>query len=422
MKDILIYLVLFIFGIMPAALVLLFKFWFLPANRRAFEAVKQQSKTWTICPHCGELVWLQTFRCSFCQTENEVMPALVNGGEKIAEFKQCVNCRQPLPAVHFDGRERLTAVCPKCSQNIGSQAGIYQEIVIPVLGSSQTGKSAYLAALIYRLQQRFGSRLTFPFPGVADDVQENVKLFAQGVSPQKTQNTQRSSFVADIQGNLPGTGIRLFFYDLAGELYNDERKMSELLFFDLMDETIILVDPFTIPEIRSRYEQELRSRTGFDVGDGDFDQNVSRIKNGLVKYEYRNYEYEYRDSDKVTHPYMELGQKLSARCAVVITKTDAFELDALAGEQAIQNALLENPHWNYEKAMHEVCLRQLENWGLGNSLRNLQEIFREVRCFSVSSFGHMPESGQFFVPQRVELPLNWLLAEAALTELAPEMV
>ncbi|GHT35853.1 hypothetical protein FACS189427_06150 [Planctomycetales bacterium] len=214
-------------------------------------------------------------------------------------------------------------------------------------------------------------------------------------------------------------GLRLFFYDPAGEMYNEGDNYALLHCLDLMDGVIIFIDPLVILGTNSQYAERIeelkRTNTdNFRIG-GDTRDIVQYLKEELYQRTYRDYEYEKRHNDNDVHFYLEGNEYHYARCAVVITKsdvkTDKLNLDAIVGEAAIQQEISSNPSLNYEDAMNVICRRLLqETWG--SELQFLDEMFnKKVRCFSVSSFGHMPSAGSPFTPQRVELPLLWLLQE-----------
>ena len=170
-------------------------------NKKLYRKVYQQSKTWTICPHCNRLVWLKTFRCSRCHEQNELMPAM--HGEDLYFSLPCRRCGTPLSSIHYSGREELTAICPECNSPLGSQAGVFQEVVIPIVGRRATGKSAYLAALTCTLQQHYGDRISFPFPGVAEQVEDRIRQYAAGQNIQQTFIGPASGFVVCFSLSAP---------------------------------------------------------------------------------------------------------------------------------------------------------------------------------------------------------------------------
>ena len=85
------------------------------------------------------------------------------------------------------------------------------------------------------------------------------------------------------------------------------------------------------------------------------------------------------------------------------------DLDTLIGETAVQRKQRSQGNMSYEDALHLVCREQLEEWGYGNELEILGKLFDEVRCFSVSAYGHMPGQNRKFEAKRVMLPLFWCL-------------
>jgi len=412
-------------------------------NSRILKAWNELSWTWTICPECGELIYPHHLRCP-CGHEQTVKPDFFDDGANVPEINPCSNCcpedcRQncrviSVPGKHsrcerglpiYDGEKsgwtfyNRVATCTRCGSSVGRYAGTFQEVLIPLLGATGVGKSAYLSALTSQLEQQFGNRLTLPFPNPTAD--ENRKLFAKGRSPVKTKRPdenerQPSGFTVDIRVTNKKQriqGMRLFFYDPAGEVYNVGDNYAFLHCLDLMDGAVIFVDPLAIPEIHNKYTEQLKQANAknFRIG-RDTRDVVQYLKEEIYQRTYRDYEYEKRNSNSDVHFYLDGTKKEEtechyARCAVVITKSDVFDLDDLFGESAIQKERRNHPSLSYEDAMNAVCRRLLqETWG--SELQFIDEIFADVRCFSVSSFGRMPGSGSF-APQRVECPLLWLL-------------
>ena len=404
-----------VFGIISLFIIFFIVRWH---NRRVLKEWNKLSRTWAICPECGELIYPHHLRC--CGHEQAVNPDLLDDDVNVPKTNPCSACGREL-LIHADGLSGWThynrpQTCPQCGKNIGRYAGMFPEILIPLLGATGVGKSAYLSALASQLKIKFSDRLTFPFPNTTA---EYMKRFENGKPPRRTDITtqQPPGFMVDIQAvNKKKTrpDMRLFFYDPAGEVYNVGDNYAFLHCLDLMDGTVILIDPLSIPKIRNRYsnEQLKQSNTAnFQIG-RDTRDVVQYLKEEIYQRTYRDYEYEKRNSND-EHFYLDGLEKEEkehhyARCAVVITKCDAFDLDELFGEAAIQRELSSHPELSYENAMDAVCVRMLqETWG--SELQFLKEIFADVRCFSVSSFGCMPGDGKKFDPQRVELPLFWLL-------------
>ena len=384
-------------------------------NRTLYESIQRRNKVWTICPNCGNLVWLQTFLCPACKTENVLNPNM-DADFNVHLAQTCSKCAHVLPVAHFWGREQLTAVCPECRKSIGEQAGIYHELVIPIIGSRSTGKSAYLSALLFSLLKRYGSAVKFPFPGTADYAMSAYKRYAAGHLPEQTPKSIPNGLVVDWENNsetrLEIPGLRILFYDAGGEIYNEEKSMGDLKYLDFMDGLMLIVDPFTFHEVRRKYADQLANQPVFQAGEYPLEDTVARIRNGFGKYRYKDYDYENLNG-KRTHPYLGTSDREVhfCRCAVVITKTDMFDLDSQIGSAAVQERLRKHPNLSADEALNQICGEKLREWGLGNELKILDELFREVRYFSVSALGHLPEPSKQFEPHRVELPLQWLLKQ-----------
>ncbi|MCL2622281.1 MAG: hypothetical protein FWD31_01340 [Planctomycetaceae bacterium] len=395
-------------------------------NDEVFRETHLSSRTWTFCPHCNHLVWLKTFLCDQCGEQNELMPDKTQGEDRVVRVIREVPCRRcgcALSAVHFSGREELRAICPVCDAPLGVQAGVFQEMIVPIIGRRATGKSAYLAALHGELRRYFDGRISLPFPGVASQVEEHIRQYNNGENIRQTVLEWPSGFVVDIANTDETTcnalpGIRLILYDVAGETYDDERNLDHLKYFDVMDALIILVDPFTLLDVRREYAEQLEpwKRSDFQTGQvGDFEDIVSRIKNGLVeKYRYKDYDYGHHD-DMPTHPYLKRGEKHFARCAVVIAKADAFDLDAHIGEEAVLRKQRSRGDLSAADALDLVCREYLVKRGCGNELLILEDLFQAVRCFSVSAFGSMPgqpkDGAKGYQAKRVLSPLLWCLRQ-----------
>ena len=384
-------------------------------NRRLLKKQNRLSRIWAICPECGELIYPHHLYCE-CGQEQTVNPDLLDDQVNVPEINPCSACGRGLRI--YEGGWTLynrQATCPRsqCRANIGRCAGMFQEILIPLLGATGAGKSAYLSALASQLEGKFGNRLAFPFPNTTA---EYMRRFADGQPPRPTDVTtkQPPSFTVDIHAankKRKTPIMRLFFYDPAGEVYNVGDNYAFLHCLDLMDGAIILIDPLSIPKIRDKCTEQLEQThsENFRIG-GDTRDIVQYLKEEIYQRTYRDYEYEKRHSESNTHFYLDDRKKEYhyARCAVVITKCDLPGLDGLFGEAAIQQEIRNHPSLSYEDAMNAVCVRRLqETWG--SELQFLDELFADVRCFSVSSFGCMPATGSQFTPRRVELPLLWLL-------------
>jgi hypothetical protein len=333
--------------------------------------------------------------CDHCGAANELIPI-----ENEVFYKEC-SCGHRLPKVPRYGRNELIALCPNHSPafRIGKNAGKYYEMAIPIVGNTSTGKTAYLAAwTVYtqtQLTRVYSVNVSFPFQGGIEFSNECKKRFASGVNVERTFNRSPLGIGIDIVSiNDSNNGLRAYFYDPAGEVFDPDPNtdsLSQFRYYDFMDGCLFLIDPFATPGLRDRYDTV---SAGIAASDKSIEDSCEKFIRGLYDHHLARNEYHY------------------AYCAVVITKADAFDLDSFIGDKAVREAMSEDPsltNEDYEDVLSEICEQKLEAWGMGHVLQLLNEHFREVRCFSVSAFGHPPQKGIPFKPRRVELPILWIL-------------
>ncbi|MCL2348398.1 MAG: hypothetical protein FWC50_09070 [Planctomycetaceae bacterium] len=356
----------------------------------------RHSRRYSVCPACHRIIRLTVFQCDTCGRANELIPV-----EKEVFYKRC-SCGKRLPKLPRNGRDELIALCPyhqPCFP-VGRHSGQYPDVLIPIVGGTSTGKSAFLAAwTIYaqgQLAYQYGVDVTFPFPGGSEYAAHCNQRFQQGIPPAKTSVTNPNGLGMDIVSRTTQKGIRVYLYDPAGEVFDPMRKESEsslvpFEYYDFMDGAVFVIDPFSIPEVQKKYPHSLLDEYGIQASDKRASDSCEKFIRGLYAHNLAIDEYHY------------------ASCAVVITKADAFDLDSRVGKAAAQKRMAADPGLGFEDALDEACSMQLKAWGLGHVLELLESHFKEVRCFSVSAFGHSPKPGVSFAPQRIELPILWLL-------------
>ena len=359
------------------------------------DRAEKQARRYSICPVCHRVIRLTHFRCS-CGKDHELIPT-----DKEIFYIKC-SCGKRLPKLPRLGRDELVALCPhhRPYHSIGKYVGTFPEVLLPIVGGTSTGKSALLAAWTFYAQKRlpfgYGVDVTFPFEGGTEYADDCLRRFQQGVPPGKTALIDPPAVGLDIVSQTSRKGLRLYLYDPAGEVFDplsneSENTLNPFGYYDFMDGVLFVIDPFSLPVFQQKYPQEFLNSHGFQASDKRTEDSCEKFIRGLYAHNLGHDEYHY------------------ASCAVVITKADAFELDSLVGDGAVQKHMKANPRLSFDDALDEVCSLQLKNWGLGHVVELLSKHFKSVRCFSVSAYGHVPEDGIPFIPQRIELPILWLL-------------
>jgi len=109
---------------------------------------------------------------------------------------------------------------------------------------------------------------------------------------------------------------------------------------------------------------------------------------------------------------LERGRRFRHPIAVVITKSDALDLDHLIGHPAAQDLMRRKPAIRLEEdAIHLLVEQFLIDNQLGNLVRDLHLQFQQVRFFSCSALGRLPDESdpRPFTPVGVLAPFLWLL-------------
>lgn len=354
--------------------------------------VTRRAETYAVCPACHRRIPLRMFLCDQCGTVHDLVPT-----EEEIFHKRC-GCGKSLPKLPQNGRDNLVVVCTNHQPvfTIGRNAGKYPEMLIPIVGGTSSGKSALLAAWTVYSQQKLSIErrvgVFFPFTGGRKYAEDCLKRFSDGIPPAKTSETNPLGLGMDIVSGDKRRGVRVYFYDPAGEVFDyDPNSLQPFHYYDYMNGALFVIDPFSTPVLRNKYSREALNSHGFQASDKSVADSCEKFIRGMRLHHLRMDEYHY------------------ASCAVVVTKADAFDLDSLIGAKAVQRRMAEDPTIRFADALDEVCSEQLRAWGMGHVLKLLDEHFKEVRCFSVSAYGHPPQAGIPFVPERVELPILWLL-------------
>ena len=317
------------------------------------------------------------------------------------------------------------AICPTpgCGHELGKNQGRHEEFIIPIIGGPSAGKTTFMDAWVVTACRTFTRKynITFPFPEDVSRSKKCIQYWDKGQRPEKTQlqfeNRKRSTVqkyeedqspedtpvaTATCQGMdiVPKNrtkGFRVYMFDPAGEFFDSGKNLLDFTYYDYMDGVIFLIDPFAIAAVHQHYYDKLKDaeKLGFQVANRDMNDICDRFITSLKDYhQLGNNEYHY------------------AHCAVVITKTDSFDLDELIGQKAIERLMKKKPSLNYLDAMNILCTNFLEKAGIGQILVKLEDHFEEVRCFSASAFGHMPDTGKMYTPERVDLPVKWIIKES----------
>lgn len=345
------------------------------------------------CPYCHEKNTLPEYLCDSC---GNVHARLMPNNYGIL-YHKCT-CGQKLPATFFVNRGRLQARCPNdsCHQFLHREHVETSRIFIPILGGPYAGKTAFMFAVVRKLIEEKAAELGFSteFIDKATESEYNkiVTELKQGHVPGKTVASTPKAFNLALK-NRGKTKWLMYIYDPSGEAYQSTENLLDHRYHEYLSGMVLIIDPFSISAVRRNYEYEL-SKNWDSVNPSQLkvDDALSRViltmeeSFGLSK------------TDKIKQPL-----------AVVISKIDAFGLEEVLGESAVNKAFSKTKNINKAEVRNNLIKQQLINWGEVALLQQLEARFKNVRYFSCSALGRIPDaSARDFLPNHVIEPILWI--------------
>jgi GTPase SAR1 family protein len=360
--------------ILLVAGILLVGAWALVGVLRLAESVRAKVRgTAYECPVDHERFPLPVYICPGCGAEHHY---LVPGRWGI--FRRDCECGSvSLPTTVLGGRQRVPQRCPS-GHPMSGLIGYAETLRIALVGGASVGKTTYLAAAMLEFER--DAELKRLAVNVVEDSSEAygevVGALKAGRLPEKTQVSGNPALVTEVQGDKRSRV--LYAYDVAGESYESSDEARNLRFLEVPSGLVLLVDPLAIRRVAEEHESEL-----------------SQVRDAVLPSQ----EDPSRVLERTVAALIEGGAApKDIPIAVVIAKTDVFgigeEIEALrngAGDAAPRAWLDQN--------------------GAGNFVRAVEAEFKQVRWFTCSALGRVPDPADRrpFEPDGATAPLLWLL-------------
>jgi len=321
---------------------------------RAFMAYGRILQT---CPHpfCYAKIALPVYECPGCGARHRRLAPGTAGA-----FRHVCRCGTRLPTTIPLGRYRLTAYCPHCHGRLPERIGRVRVEPLPFVGGPAAGKTTFMFLAIRALHARARAargRLAFVERLHAQAYASAMREFERGGRLAKTGPELPLATMVDVE--LPGRRHRiLYLFDPAGEHFTGATEVESLRYLDHGEALLFVVDPFALPTVRRALtEEELAVvERAAPSSEEDPADTLQRVLNELR-----------------TRP--DRGRQ--RRVAVVVTKTD------LLRETMIGRSLTREQDAGDEtgRSSGAAVRRWLEEVGLGNAIRALDQLAGEVRCF-----------------------------------------
>lgn len=357
------------------------------------------------CPHCHERTTIPEYFCDGC---GAIHAQLLPNSYGITSHT--CTCGKQLPATFFLDRGRLQARCPQCHENIAREHVESRRIFVPIMGGPSAGKSAFLFGAVKQLVDDEANCLGFSaklFDRRSEGAYRGVVgLLESGRPPDKTRDPIPRAFNIALHkdGRL---AFLLYLYDPAGEAYQEADKLAAHGFHDYLSGMVLIVDPFAIAAVRDRYKADLkRDQNSIKPSELPIEDVVDRL---LLTLEA---EFGLPKRGRVKQPL-----------AIVLNKVDAFDLDDVIGEAAVDRAFAT---WSGAQPVSRDVVRnkvlrdQLVNWGEQAFVSRIEGRFGHVRYFSCSALGRMPDGSRAeFTARAVLPPLLWIFGQVDSAGFAP---
>lgn len=342
-----------------------------------------------VCPHpdCYKQIALPVYRCPDC---GEKHTRLLPGSYGVLR-RRCACGSKRLPTLAVFGRQDLPAYCPKCENPLNRDIGTARNLHLPIIGGPSAGKTNYLMACVMAIEAdaiQHGRKMSFPDPQDQRIYARNKALFEEGLPVDKTPQLSPKSFQLKI-ADPNGEEHLIYIYDAAGELYASAADIRRRqLYFQYIHGVLLVIDPFSIDQVRADYRQELPALENELKPSSESPQNV------------------YDRMITTLREFAKNRRSLRKRpLAVILTKIDALEV-----AREIKSLGTVDPA--QQKDRLSIATRQwLISKGMGNLVRNIERDFETIRYFSCSAQGPRSNTAKSFRPVGVLAPVKWILGK-----------
>lgn len=355
------------------------------------------------CPHaeCYRKMTIPIYQCPDCGSKhNHLLPGFYGLARRRCQ------CNASLATLFLFGRNQLPSECPHCHRPLNEAIGLVRNLHIPLVGGPSAGKTSFLMASMSDLYQRYlDNNVELSFPEKKDQAlfERCHRDFAHGHSVAKTVAESPDAFLVKV-GTSSGNRGLLYVYDAAGELYQQTETLRRAEYYSYTHGVLFLVDPFSLPQVKSDFDSELRVA-------------ANQVKPCI---EEPQEVYARMISTFQQHPGMKNGLS-KIPCAIIVSKSDAFGLDGMIQSTvppaivppSSRLAAIRGSISAKTEDQESAAVRQwLDDHGGGNLVRSVEKDFQQVRYFYCSALGRLPDGHlAAFKPDKVLEPLAWLLEQ-----------
>lgn len=359
------------------------------------------------CPDCHEQMNIPVYVCPKCATEHtRLWPSVYGIFQHV-----CTSCGTELPTLDFMGRKDLIQKCAICKHPMNKEIGRLINVHIPVIGGPNSGKSNYIFMATNQFIEKYarprGIEVMFPDEKHGQAYDSNLKLLSSGNPLLKTPDIVPQAYNLSIKSPQDRIGRIVYLYDAAGEAYvNEINTAQQQPYFHFIHGLIFIIDPFSIDYFYREHENE-----------------IEKIKNSIRPSSLKVMDAYERMITVIESSFgVKRGEKFKHPVAVVISKTDALDLEERVGRNGAKALMAKDSSKKEIDAIHSLVEQFLIENQLGNFVRDIQLQFENVRFFSCSALGRLPDEKNHssYEPVGVLDPFLWLLGEVGAINIVKE--
>lgn len=359
-----------------------------------------RKKIFTACHECKTKSLIPIYICPKCGVEHDNLTPGVYG-----ILQRTCNCGEKLPTTFFNGRKNLSAICPNpnCRHPLSDRES--RPICIPVVGGRSVGKTAFITAFsrefIETVAPQKGLDIEFyndKKEGIYKEITQDYLIGSTRMTdrPQNVNSASSVSFSFFVKHPELSPERLVHVYDIAGEVFTDNNENEVQKQYEYCQGIVLIVDPFSIPSIRYKYEELLEPEDIAGIGKADINEVINAFLNKLREVTGLS------DSKMATVPL-----------AVVISKIDSAGLEQDIGALAVNKLMKKQPDkfTDFFDTQDYLCRKFLKENNMESFLNNICIQFKNSRFFACSAIGHTRDKGQYN-PEGVLPPMEWLFRNA----------
>lgn len=350
--------------------------WIIDASYRT------KHKIFTACPNCYTKSILPVYHCPKCNSEHDSL-----WPSEYGILKRTCKCGEELPTTFFNGRSKLRASCPSCKNTIESLEA--RPIVIPIIGAPSVGKTFFVFSMVYYIKETLTKKTghKFVFMNFYNESVYNSEIKSLNSGQILRKTTENNPVALNFFLSKKRSKSLFFFYDSAGEAFSSSQYLSQHKFYDYFHGLILIIDPFSIPEIQRKYKNQLS--TNPDIRPSNYP--LEDVYDASIINLEKNYGF------KVT-------KKITKPVAILFSKSDAFDLQSIIGKVAVDKLLAsDNTIKTKQEAMNKLCKDFLSSNGMDALLRKMEWKFPNSSFFAISSGGKNSVG--------IDNATNWILSK-----------